>query len=133
MLLTPLAGWWLIGDQSFTGRPRDDLDYAFRAPEIAGWITAVAGAIALVIATAAVITVVLAVRRGLIDDRWLGVIGMLIGAGVVLAFIARTATAGVVGANIGAGLAIFFGGAIVAGLVVAAGLRSWWIVAQQAP
>jgi hypothetical protein len=88
--LTPLAGWWLIGDQSFTGRPRDDLDYAFRAPEIAGWITAAAGAIALVIATAAVVTLVFAARRGLIDDRWLGVIGMLIGAGVLLAFIART-------------------------------------------
>ena len=50
VLATPVAAWWLVGDQSFNGhRRRDELDYMFRAPQISGWITTVAGIVALVV------------------------------------------------------------------------------------
>ena len=127
VVVTPIAAWWLIGDQTFTGGRRDNLDYMYRAPSISGRTTATAGVIALVAATAAIAGLSLAARRRRVDPRWLGVVALLMLAGVLLAGVGRIATAGVVGANIGGGLAMFFGAPTVVALVVCAALGARWI------
>ncbi len=118
--------WWLIGDLSErrVGRHPLALDYVVRAPKISGWVTATVGGIALAVEAASVALLVFAVRRRRLDQRWLGVVGSLMLAGMVAAWIARVVTAGSHGANIGAGLALFFGVPVVLGLVVLAAFSS---------
>jgi hypothetical protein len=124
---TPIAAWWLIGDQTFTGGRRDNLDYMYRAPSISGRTTTTAGVVALVAVAAASACLYAAVRRRGFDSRWTAVVALLMMSGVVLAGVGRIVTAGVVGANIGGGVAIFFGAPTVAALVVCAVLRARWI------
>ncbi len=120
---TPVAAWWLVGDQSFGGRPGEELDYAFRAPDLSGWVTPVMGAIALAAGSLALMSLLFAARRREIDGRWRGVVTLLVVAGGLLAGIGRVATAGVIGANIGAGLAIFFGVPLCVVLILVALLK----------
>ena len=128
MVATPIAAWWLIGDQTFTGGRREHLDYMYSAPSISGRTTATAGVIALVAVAAAIAGLSVAARRHLVDPRGLGVVALLMLAGVLLAGVGRIVTAGVVGANIGGGLAIFFGAPTVVALMVCAALRARWIL-----
>jgi hypothetical protein len=123
---TPFAAWWLIGDLSErrVGRHPLPLDYVVRAPKIPGRITATLGAIALAVAATSVAIVVVAVRQRRLDQRCLSVVGSLLLAGIVAAWIARVVTAGTRGANIGAGLAVVLGAPVIVGLVVLAALSS---------
>jgi len=118
-----VAGWWLIGDQSASLRYHRDLDYAWRAPDVPGWVVDVFGPIALALVVAVFVVLIRAAARGRVDRRWLPVLGSAAFTGVLLAGIARFETAGTIGANIGGGLAIMFGGPMVIALIV-------WIVLE---
>jgi uncharacterized membrane protein len=124
---TAVGSWWLIGNQSVHTRWPEQLDYAYRAPEVPHWVVATLGPIALVIAVVCVGGLVVAVSRRVIDRRWLHVAGLFALTGFLLAGIGRVATAGVIGANIGGGLAIMVLPA-VAGLVVWAAVIALRIV-----
>jgi hypothetical protein len=113
ILATPVAAWWLIGDQSESRVPRRNRDYFARAPNVASWIVATAGAVALLVLVAAAGVLVQAVRHRRIARGWMGVVGLLSFAGVLVAFFGRIATAGVDGANIGAGLSLIVGGPVL--------------------
>ena len=121
-LASPLTAWWLIGDLSYKGRPRDRLDYAYRAPRVSAFAhgRGVGAATLVLVATVAAALAVAVLRRKL-DWKWLRAACFLIAAGALLAMVGRVMTAGVVGANIGAGLYMFFGLPCVVGLVVLAG------------
>jgi hypothetical protein len=128
----PFVAWWLIGDQSETNlRPRDELDYVSRAPAISGRVTAIVGAIALVIVVVGVVVHFIAAKRGLLDLRWLAVLATFLIAGFLLAAIGRAVTAGVVGANIGGGMAIVFGLPVVALLIGYAVVQATWLIASK--
>jgi hypothetical protein len=118
VIATPIAAWWLIGDQTFTGGRRDNLDYMYRAPHLSGRIATLAGAVALAAVVTGAAVLYMEARRRRVDSRWLGVVMLLMVSGVVLAGMDRIVTAGVVGANIGGGFAIFFGAPTVVAFAV---------------
>ena len=124
IVATPVATWWLIGDQSATLRGRRELDYIARPPDVPGWIVTIGGAAALVVVVACVVGLIRGQRTGQLDRRWLSAVAALMGAGALAAVIGRTVTAGVVGANIGAGLALFFVAPIIVVLIAFAALRA---------
>lgn len=120
--LTAIVAWFAIGDLTDVD-PRSvegGLDYAWRAPDLPGWLGVVAAIVLAVCVT------VLAVDG---DDRefpgwgW-AVVGCLAAAAALLAVIGRVMSAGTIGANIGAGLAVLFLGPVVAALVVAAAVTA---------
>ena len=124
----PFAAWWLIGDESVTSRPRDQLDYVWHAPAISGAVTATMGAIALVMVVVGLVGFVAAASRRVIDSRWLLVLAAFVIAGGLLGLIGRVVTAGTIGANIGGALAILFGVPIV-GLLIGYGfLQAGWLI-----
>jgi hypothetical protein len=112
-----VAGWWLIGDLSERGRPRADLDFSWRAPNVPHWVVAMLGPIALVALVGTFVAIFFGVVRQTIDRRWCRVVFLCAVAGWMIAGIARVNTAGVIGANIGGGLALLFGGPIVLALL----------------
>ena len=110
---TPVAAWWLIGDQSEAG---PGADYYMVKPLDLGDSGSrhVVGAIALVIAIGGL---VLVLRAGPIPQRrlwaWHRALGLIVLAEVLVTAMYRTMTAGVIGANIGGGMALFFGSPVV--------------------
>lgn len=117
---TPVAAWWLIGDQSEHVRGPESLDYVMRAPDVPDRLVTAAGSLALVTAAVCVVVLRRGARHERLDSRWVGVVGLLMVAGFCVAAIGRTVTAGVVGANIGAGLAVLVVGPVVVGLIAIA-------------
>jgi hypothetical protein len=112
------ASWWLIGDQSVRTRPPGELDYTWRAPVAPHWLATALGAVASILVVAIAGSFVGPARRGAIDRTWLGVLALALGAGFLLAGIARVDSAGTIGANIGGGMAIMFGLPLDAALIV---------------
>jgi hypothetical protein len=117
VIATPIAAWWLIGDQSERIRGRGTLDYVVRAPDVPKWLVAAAGATALLATLVSICALVVGIQKRQLDRRWLGIVVLLMSAGFIAAGIGRTITAGVHGANIGAGLALVFGVPLCAFLV----------------
>jgi hypothetical protein len=120
VLAAPVAAWWLIGDQSESRVAPRNRDYVARAPHVPSWIVATAGAVALLVLVAAAAVLLQAVRHRRIARGWIGVVGLLSFAGVLVALFGRIATAGVDGANIGAGLAMIVGGPVLIVVVASA-------------
>jgi hypothetical protein len=116
---TPVASWWLIGDQS-EGRDPYYLDYVARAPNIPSWIVGTAGAVAALLLLVSVAAMARAVEQRQMDRRWFGVLALLVFAGAIVAYAGRIATAGVHGANIGFGLCVIFGGPTLVVVALAA-------------
>lgn len=123
----PVAAWGLLGQQNSGELPASQLDYAFQPFGIPDGLDTVLGAIALVLAGVGATLLVRASRSGGMDKRWWGVLAPLVMAGVLVGVGWRVLTAGVIGANIGAGLVIFFGGPVVAGLLLWALGRGVWL------
>jgi hypothetical protein len=119
----PVAAWGLMGQQNAAQLPPSQLDYAFRPWDLPNGLDTALGAVALLLAGVGAALLVRDTRRGSLDRRWWGVLAPLIVAGLLVGVGWRVLTAGVIGANIGAGLAIFFGGPVVAGLLLWALVR----------
>jgi len=118
VIATPVAAWWLIGDQSETPIPgRDQLDYISHPPEISGWIVTLCGATALGAVVMGSGWLLIAARQGALDERWIMPVVLLALAGVVIAGTARLLTAGSHGANIGGGVAMLVCPPVVIALV----------------
>jgi hypothetical protein len=128
-LATPVATWWLVGDQSTVpvSAGRDD---AFRPLDISPFAERAAGIGSLVLAVGMMVLLVRATRRQLLDPRWWSVPVPLLGAGFVAGSAWRVLTAGVIGANIGAGFALVLGGPVIAALLLWAAARSAFILAR---
>lgn len=120
ILATPVAAWWLIGDQSESRVAPRNRDYFARAPKVPSAIVAAAGAVALLVLVIATVVLMQAVRHRRIARGWIGVVGLLSLAGVLVALFGRIATAGVDGANIGAGLSVIVGGPVLIVVVASA-------------
>jgi hypothetical protein len=120
-LATPVATWWVAGDQSVD---IPDPDYAFRAPDISTGVEHAIGVTAVVLWIVSAVLVCLEARGGRFPARWWSIVIPLVLAGFICGYGYRVMTAGVIGANIGAGLAIFFGGPAVVMLVGWAIFRS---------
>jgi hypothetical protein len=112
-----VATWWLIGDRS-TVPASADPDYAFRPFDVGPAVERTAGTGATVLAAITLLVLVWATRSHHLDSRWWKVFLALLAAGIIAGFGWRVMTAGVIGANIGAGLVVFFGGPVVAALLV---------------
>jgi hypothetical protein len=109
VVASPIAGYWLIGDQSSPGFPDEQLDFVMTPPDWPDEAVKAAGAVALSIVLGAVLLLGWAARQRRIDPRWITVVGLLITVGAIVAGGYRTVTAGVIGANIGAGFVFLFG------------------------
>ncbi len=128
-LATPVATWWLVGDQS-TVPARAGLDFAVRPWDISPGTGQAAGIAALAAAAAAALVIGRAARRHQFDGRWWSVLVPLLAAGTIAGAAWRVVTAGVIGANIGAGLAITFGGPLVVGLLAFAAARGSYLLSR---
>ncbi len=133
VLATPLAAWWLIGDQSEGGIAPRNRDYVAHAPKLPSWLVPTAGALALLTFLICGAALAHAVLHRRVDRRWLGVLAPLALGGVLVAYTGRVATAGVHGANIGFGLCVILGGPILAVLVASAIVLSVAIRKTHAP
>ncbi len=118
VVATPPLAFWLIGDQSTSDR--DDLDHMVRLDLDAGAVRLV-GIAALALAVVCAATLWLAFGRNP-PARPARLVGALVLAGMGVAGVLRTITAGVIGANIGGGLAVM-GGAPA--LVAVVGYGIW--------
>ncbi|MBO3751006.1 hypothetical protein J5X84_33455 [Streptosporangiaceae bacterium NEAU-GS5] len=104
-LTTPIAIWGLLGQQDSPGFTPGELDYMVRPwniPPVAEHAATIGAAVLLVLAAAHLIR---AAMRGLVDVRWLTVLGPLLAAGTASALLQRAMTAGGIGANIGGAIA----------------------------
>jgi hypothetical protein len=103
---TPVAAWWLIGDQS-TVPVSAHPDYRVRPFALGRTAELIVGAGALGFAIVAILWLLWASLRRFVDPRWWSVLVPLLAAGVLLGYGWRVLSAGVIGANIGAGLVMF--------------------------
>jgi hypothetical protein len=129
VLATPVAVYWAVGDQS--SAPPDNADYVMRPPQWSTTSVRTAGLVALCAMIAPTLLLVFAVRRRLLRQEWLVVVGQLAGVGAAVAVGYRVATAGVIGANIGWGLCVLFGVPSCIGLTIWAALVSKRLLVQQ--
>lgn len=127
----PVAAWGLMGRQNATELPASQLDYAYQPLGIPDGLDTVLGASALLMAGVGTALLVRASRSGALDKRWWGVLAPLIMAGLLVGTGWRVMTAGVIGANIGAGFVVFFGGPVVAGLLLWALGRGVWLATHR--
>lgn len=116
VLSTPVATWWLVGDQS-TVPASAEPDYAIRPWNISPAAEGTAGITALLLATAMTVLLARASALRRLDRRWWAVLIPLLVAGILAGAGWRVMTAGGIGANIGAGLYVMFLGPIFVGLV----------------
>ncbi|MEV0374746.1 hypothetical protein AB0I10_34030 [Streptomyces sp. NPDC050636] len=123
----PVAAWGLLGQYDDQGLPPSELDYIVTPPDIPAGLDTTMGVVALLLAGAAVVLLARASRRGTFEPRRWQVLGPLIVAGLMIGYGWRVVTAGVIGANIGGGLVIMFGGPVVAGLLLWAVGRGFWL------
>jgi len=115
--------WWLVGD--LTETTSGGVTYIIAPPNIsAGWVRAI-GIGSTVIGAVAVAGLLYGSAAGRWDPRWLWVVAMVAGAGMIVGYGWRVLTAGVGGANQGAGLIMLLGGPIVLGLLSAAAVLSF--------
>jgi hypothetical protein len=123
-LATPIATWWLVGDQSEPATPGTELTYAVQpVPLDPGLERAIGiGSVALVAITAGWLIVLSARRR--LDRRWWSVLDPVLVAGVIAGMGWRIVTAGVIGDGLH-GLMVVIGGPVVAALLLYAGFRAW--------
>ncbi|MEV7346108.1 hypothetical protein [Streptomyces sp. NPDC093544] len=127
----PVAAWGLMGQQNSAELPASQLDYAFQPLGIPEGLDTVLGVTALLVAGVGATLLVRASRSGGLDKHWWGVLAPLIMAGLLVGMGWRVMTAGVIGANIGAGLVVFFGGPVVAGLLLWALGRGVWLATHR--
>jgi hypothetical protein len=127
VLATPVAVWWLVGDQTAKA-PGQDLDYAIRPVELDPGIERLVGITSVLAVAVTALLLIRAARRHRFDPRWWSVVIPLVGAGIIVGAGWRVLTAGVIGANIGAGLVILFGGPVVLALLLWAAVRSVYLV-----
>jgi hypothetical protein len=121
VIATPVATWWLVGDQSSAGT---GLDYAVRPIELDPAVERMVGIGSVLAVVVSALVLARASRRRQLDQRWWSVLVPLLLAGLIVGAGWRVLTAGVIGANIGAGLVILFGGPAVAALLLWAVFRS---------
>jgi hypothetical protein len=131
VLSTPVATWWLIGDQS-TVPAGAEPDYAIRPWNISPAAAGTAGITSLLLATAMTVLIARATALRKLDRRWWAVLIPLLVAGILAGAGWRVMTAGGIGANIGAGLYVMFVGPIFAGLVAWAVAATVYLVAHPA-
>ena len=133
---TPLAAWWLIGDQG-EGRYADY--YMVRPPRLDAATQIAIGVASLVVALVG-LGLVLAAEpmRGRRLSRWQATLGLILLAEIIIAWCYRVFTAATIGANIGGGMALVMGFALVGFVLLAAWERirgprgwspRWWGVA----
>jgi hypothetical protein len=105
---TPVAVWWLIGDQ--TEIPADlDPHYILRPIEVAPAVEDAVGVTCLVTVGAALLLVTWKTLRHRAQRPWWSVVLPVLVAGYIVGVCWRAATTGVVDANIGAGVWILLG------------------------
>ena len=121
VVLSPAVTWWLVGDLSERGV---SLDYLLRPPDLTRLQQQLIGGTAAVLCVAAIVVVVLGVRRGLVERGELAIAVPLLLAGVFCGFAERVITAGVGGANIGGGIMLLFGPIFL--LAMLAWTAMWW-------
>ena len=115
-----VLAWIAIGHRSVDDPHPDYVIHPPRIPVAATWT---AGIVALLVSVTFVSTFAWAARRSTSARRFLPVIAMLTGAGVLAGLTGRMLTDGVIGANIGAGLMVMFGGPTILSLLVFAAIR----------
>ncbi|MEX5710636.1 hypothetical protein AB1484_20565 [Parafrankia sp. FMc6] len=126
----PVGVAGLLGQDYEQGRPRSELSYEVRPPDIpAGWMTTV-GIVALLLAVAAASLLLHRGRSGDADRHQWQVLWPLVGVGVILGLGYHIATAGVIGANIGFGLVLLFGVPLAVVLLLVAVARAWALRAE---
>ena len=121
VVLSPVVTWWLVGDLSERGV---SLDYLLRPPDLTQLQQQLIGGTALVATVAALVLLVLAVRRHVVRPGELRITIPLVLAGVCCGFAYRVITAGVGGANIGGGIMLLFGPIFL--LAMLAWAAMWW-------
>lgn len=123
-LATPVATWWLVGDQSEPAPAGTDLVYAVQPVRFdPGLERAIGIAAVVLVAVTAGWLIVLSARRRL-DRRWWSVLDPVLVAGVLVGMGWRVLTAGVTGDGL-RGLVVVLGGPVVAALLLYAGFRAW--------
>lgn len=114
VLATPVAAFWLLGDQSIDRDP-EDLDHMVRL-QVSTDAIRVAGIIAL--AAWVIAAIVILARYGARPPADAArLVSSLVVAGSMVAGIGRTVTAGTIGANIGGGLAVLAGPPILLAVI----------------
>ena len=131
VLSTPVATWWLVGDQS-TVPASAEPDYAIRPWNISPAAAHTAGLASLLLATAMTVLLARATALSRLDRRWWAVLTPLLVAGILAGAGWRVMTAGGIGANIGAGLYVMFFGPIFAGLVTWSVAATAYLIAHPA-
>ncbi len=118
VLAAAVIGWVGLGDLSSTGFRPSELDYAYRAPELARWQSA---SVVVLAGLVGLWAIVLGLHRRV--RRVALVLAPLVGLAVAVS--ARVATAGVIGANIGLGLVVVLVLPIAAAALVLALVLAW--------
>jgi hypothetical protein len=129
-LATPIATWWLVGDQSEPAPPGTDLTHAVQPVPLDPDLERAIGicAVALVAITAGWLIVLSARRR--LDRRWWSVLDPVLVAGVIAGMGWRVVTAGVTGDGL-RGLVVIVGGPVVAALLLYAAFRAWRLLSSR--
>lgn len=127
VLATPVATWWVVGDQS-TVPVTADPDYAFRPWDISPAVARAAGFGSLALAIAAAVLLAWATARRQLAARWWAVLVPLVVVGVLAGAGWRVMTAGVIGVNIGAGFYLLFVVPLMGGLVLWALAASYYFL-----
>jgi hypothetical protein len=130
-LATPVATWWLVGQQDADVPAGTELDYAYRPLDIDPEVERVVGIGSTLLAVVSAV-VLLGFRRRF-DRRWWSVLIPVLAAGVLIGSGWRVLTAGVIGANIGAGMMLLFGVPLIAALLIWAVGRSLYLLFGRRP
>jgi hypothetical protein len=123
----PVAAWGLLGQHDYQGLPPSQLDHTVEPLDVPAGLDTAIGVVALLLVGGCAALLARASRRGTFEGRRWQVLAPLIIAGLLIGCGWRVLTAGVVGANIGAGLVIMVGGPVVAGLLLWAVGRGFWL------
>jgi len=117
---TAVLTWWAIGDQSIAGMDPNQLCYAVGPIHLPSVVEAVLAGVGAVLAVLSVLTFGWHAIHRRVDWRWWPALLMLQLFAAMAASGGRVVTAGVIGVNIGAGLIILFGGPIMLALLISA-------------
>lgn len=124
----PVASWWL--SEVFLVEPESvpagdaEPDVLVAPLPLGGTAEQVVGWVALAVAVGSTALVVLAVRRGALDRRWVSVLAALAGIGGLAGIGWSWITVPTIGANIGAGLYVIVAAPVAAGLALWAAWRT---------
>lgn len=120
---TPVATWWVVGDQSEDVDPAN-ADYVLTPPSVSGSVELALGAGACVLVVTATVALAVASMRGRLGRRWWGFLAPLVVIGMFVGASYRVMTAAVIGANIGAGMVILVGPPLIL-VALAVSAHSW--------